>query len=108
MADRLVLTDTQQARLAIAEVDRRGNPVTPGDEGFGTITWTTSDPSVVTVTSSADGASATVVAAGSLGTAQISASADVGGQPLTGTLDVQVVAGAAASIKITADAPQEQ
>lgn len=109
MATALQMTDSQQTRLSVSEVDKKGNPVDPGAAGFATPQWASSDPSIVAITPSVDGADAVAVAAGKLGTAQITVTVATGAdQPLTGTLDVTVVAGAAASIVINADAPGEQ
>jgi len=59
--------------------------------------WTSSDPSVVTVTPAADGMSATVAAVGKLGAATITISAGI----LSATDEVTVVAGAPAVLSIT-------
>lgn len=100
----LALLDNQHCPLAIQAVDAAGQPTTlPA----GAVTWTSSNPSVATVTPSADGMSADVAATGTaLGTAQVAVSADLGGgNVLTGTLDVTVGAGAAASIQIVPGTP---
>jgi uncharacterized protein YjdB len=82
--------------------------VDPGSAGFGSPQWQSSDESIVTITPAVDGASADVLAAGKLGTAQVSVTVQAGDQSLAGTLDVQVVAGSAASISISAGTPSEQ
>lgn len=98
----LILTDTQQVTLAISGgADKKGNPATlpPGVPA-----WTVSDPTILAVTPAADGLSAVVTAVGAIGTAQVQAV--VGG--LTGVLDVQVTAGSATSVLVTAGTPTEQ
>lgn len=104
----LQLKDTQQAVLGIAPVDKKGNAAAVQD---GSVVWTTSDSNVLAVTPSADGLSATVVA-GNPGVAQVNVSADAdmgdGVTPITGTLDVTVVAGDAVSLSVSAGVPTEQ
>lgn len=100
----LSLTDIQHAPLAISAVDAAGNPaVFPA----GAVTWTSSAPTIATVTPSADGLTADVAAVGPLGAAQVLVSVVVDPTlpPLTGTLDVTVTASAAATIQVTAGAP---
>ncbi len=104
-----ILTATQKlVGCAIDPRDSKGNPA-PVD---GVPQWATSDPAVVTVTPSADGLSADVVAVG-LGTAQVSVVADADldageTRELTGTLDVQVKAAEAVTLGITTPTPVEQ
>lgn len=99
----LQLQDTQHCPLAIQAVDAAGNPATLPP---GAVTWTSSNPSVAPVTPSADGMSADVSAAGPLGTAQIGVSVAVSpSTTLTGSLDVTVVAGDAATIQIVPGTP---
>jgi len=100
----LQLTDSQQVNLTVEPVDKKGNQATIDAAP----TWTSSDATVATVTPAADGLSATVVAVGKLGTAQIVITASSGGTSVSGTLDLVVVGGAAASLAITAGAPVEQ
>ncbi len=100
----LQLTDIQHCPLSISAVDAAGNPTTlPA----GSVTWSSSDPKVATVTPAADGMTADVAAVGPLGNAQVVVSVlvDPAKPALTGTLDVTVVASAAATIQITAGAP---
>lgn len=99
----LTLTDIQHDSLSIAAVDAAGNPTTlPA----GSVTWGSSNPAVAAVTPSADGMSADVAAVGPLGTAQVTVSVAVDANTtLTGSLDVTVVASAAATIQISAGTP---
>jgi hypothetical protein len=82
--------------VKISYVDAAGNPaVVDGD-----VTWTTSDPSIVTVNVDADDTTNAVIAAsGPVGQVQISAVADAdlgeGVRQLTTLMDVTVVAGEA-------------
>lgn len=98
----LILTDSQQVSLSIAGGDdKKGNPATLPP---GVPTWTVSDPKLLSITPSADGLSAVVGAVGPLGTAQ--AQVALGG--LTGVLDIQITAGTATSVLVTAGTPTEQ
>jgi hypothetical protein len=103
----LALTDVQQCPLALSAADAKGNPATLPP---GAVTWASSAPSVVAITPTADGMTANLVAAGALGTAQISVSVvvDPAQPPLTGTLDVTVGGSAAATIVITPGTPVAQ
>ena len=104
----LLITDSQKCALAIAIVDRKGNPASVD----GVPAWSSSDATLLTVEAGADGLSAVVTAVGPLGTAQVNvtADADLGGgvKPIAGVLDVQVVGGEAASVNISAGTPEEQ
>lgn len=103
----LVLTDTQQCDLTLQPVDKKGQPAAID----GTPSWSSSNEAVVAVAVSANGLSATLVA-GILGTAQINVTADAdlgaGVVAVTGTLDVQVVAGQAVAVALTPGIPTEQ
>lgn len=103
----LVLTDSQKCSLSIKPVDAKGKPA-PVD---GVPEWSSSDANVISVSPSADGLSAVIVA-GDPGSAQVSVSADAelgsGVTTLTGALDVQVTGGQAVAMSISAGAPEEQ
>lgn len=105
----LLLTDTQKASLSIAPVDAKGNPAKVQD---GSVVWSAADSTIVTLTPSADGLSCDCAAAGPLGTTQVNVSADAdlgdGVTTIAGTLDVQVQAGQAVSLGISAGTPVEQ
>jgi hypothetical protein len=94
------MTDSQKASLKIQPVDKRGNPTTE----TGTVTWGSSDPTIVTVTPAADGLSCEIAAAGPLGQCQVT----VNDGTAIGILDVTIVAGAEATIAISAGSPIEQ
>jgi hypothetical protein len=101
------LRDDQQAVLSIQPVDKKGKPA----QLDGIPTWAGSDDTVITVTPSDDGLNATVVGVAP-GTARVvvTGDADLGAgiNPITGILDFNVTAGAAATINITAGAPTDQ
>jgi uncharacterized protein YjdB len=104
----MILTDTQKVSCTIAPLNAKGNPA-PVD---GVPEWSSSNPSVATVTPAADGLSAVVTAVG-IGVAQISVVADADmdageTRELTGTLDIDVRASEAVTLSITAGAPEEQ
>lgn len=94
------MTDSQKATLSIQPVDKRGNPTTEA----GIPVWATSDPAIITITPSSDKLSCDVAAAGPLGSAQVTVSDGTA----TGILDITIVAGAEASIAISAAVPIEQ
>jgi len=98
----LQLTDIQQDTLALAATDAAGNPATLPT---GSVTWSSSDPTILSVTPSNDGMSAIVAAQGPLGAAQVQVAVQLDTGTLTGTLDVSVVASAAATIQIVPGVP---
>lgn len=104
----MIITDTQQFDVAIKPLDKKGKPA----QVDGTPAWASSDPSIATVEASADGLSAVVKATDNLGAVQVSVKADAdlgaGVRELIGVLDVEVVAGEAASLSIIAGTPVEQ
>ncbi len=104
----LKLSDIQQADLGIRVVDKAGNPAIVD----GSPSWASSDEAVATVQAAPDGMTATVVATGALGTAQVSVQADAdlgeGVTPLVGVLDVEVVASAAVGLDITTGTPVDK
>ncbi len=104
----LVLTDSQKVSLSIAPVDAAGQPA-PVD---GVPAWASSDDTVLTVAASSDGLACDAVTTGKLGTATVSVTADAdmgaGSTEIVGTLDIQVNAGPAVSLGITAGEPSER
>ena len=101
----LTITDDQKVSVSISFVDDHGNPATV--EAGIVPAWTVSDETLATVTAAADGMSADIATVGPLGTAQVTVTSPVtaGGPALTGTLDLSIVAGAAAVINVVAGAP---
>lgn len=103
----ITITDSQQFDLAAQGVDKKGKPTSLD----GAIAFTSSDPAILTVTPLTD-TSATVVAVGELGVAQITATGDAdlgaGVVAVLGVLDVTVVAGPAVNIAINPGVPTEQ
>jgi hypothetical protein len=90
------LQDNQALDLAVQAVDEAGNPTSIDD---GSVAWSVSDESVLSLSVSEGGASATVVATGKLGTCQVAAvDTASGGASFAGTLDVEVGVGPAVSI----------
>src|SRR5262245_27492916 len=102
----LVLTDLQKVTLSVSFVDAAGNPATVD----GAPTWSSSDSSITVVTPSADGLTAVASTVGPLGTSEVSVTADAdlgtGVTPVTGTLDVQVVASQATAATIGTGTPE--
>jgi hypothetical protein len=91
-------------------VDAKNNPA----KVEGAPVWTSSEPSFVTVEPSADGLSAVIKAVGptTATPVQINVTADAdlgeGVKPITGLLEVSVIAGEAVAVAISAATPEEQ
>jgi hypothetical protein len=102
------LTADQQVDLSISGEDAYDNPV----DISGDIVWTSSDPSIVTVTAdTADAKRATAVAVGPIGTAAVTVSNDVnqdGTGDFQGSIAIDVVAGDIAEIVVTAGTPTDK
>ena len=96
------LPDGMEVGVAVTYVDADGNPATID----GQVTWVSSNDQIATVSSTGPQA-ATIAAArgGTLGTAQITASADAdlgsGTRELLTTFDVTIIAGEAVAGTIT-------
>lgn len=99
----LSLLDSQHCPLTIQALDAAGNPTTlPA----GSVTWSSSVPTVCAITPSTDGMSCDVAAVGPLGTSQIGVSVAVSPTvTLTGSLTVTVTAAAAATIQVVPGTP---
>jgi hypothetical protein len=103
----LTLTSVQQAALSISAVDAKGN-LAPVEN----VVFQGSDPNIIVVRADpADQTKATVLAR-TVGTAQVTVTADAdigeGEKELMGLLDVEVVAAEAVALSITAGTPEEQ
>ena len=96
------ITDLQQFTASVAEVDSKNQPVT-GDN----LTWAVADPTVASVTPSADGYSA-VIAGVADGTSAYTVTDNTVNPPLVGTGSVTVVSSAATSLTINEGAPEDQ
>lgn len=97
------MKDTEKAQLTVTAEDAKGQvTATPGD-----VTFTSSDESVVTISTDADGTIWAV--AGNPGSAVITGDwPDSPAGDLQGTLAVDVTAGDAVSLTITAGTPVAQ
>jgi len=102
------LTSTQKQTLSVVFTDAKGNPA-PVD---GAPAWGVDNPNVLALSPAPDGLSCTIAAVGPLGTARVSIQADAdmgaGVIPLAGVYDVEVIAGLAAVVQVSAGAIQEQ
>lgn len=96
-----ILTDAQQVDFSVSETDSKGNPTTSS-----TLSWSLDDPSVGTLTVSSDTLSANFVSAAP-GTANLTVT-DNDDPNVTGVEAIQVTAGPAAAITITAGTPTAQ
>ena len=104
----LKMTYTQQVALSLQPVDAAGNPA----EIDGEATWDLANPAVGSINvDPTDSLMATFVAS-EPGTTQVNVSADAdlgsGTTTITGLLDVEVLAGQAVSLEVTAGTPEEQ
>ena len=103
----LTLTDNQEVVLSVVGEDAKGNPAPLPVEPVWAVGG--ANPGIITLTPAADGMSATVVATGGLGTAQVTVSdAIAAGDTIQGILDVTVVGDVATQIVINAGTPTEQ
>lgn len=104
----VTLTSSQQVGIRVNPTDKKGNPA-PLD---GNAQFASTDDGIATVAAGSDGLSAVVKATGKIGACQIIVTGDAdlgeGIQTLQGVLDVNVIAGQAASFGITTDVPTEQ
>ena len=102
----LILTDLQKVSLSVSFTSAAGNAA-PVD---GVPVWSSSDELIVSVTASEDGLSAVATTVGPIGLAQVSVTADAdmgeGFKPITGLLDVSVIASEAAFAGLTAGVPE--
>ena len=97
----MIITDSDKQELLVNISSAKGNPAVLD----GALTWASSNEAIITVTAGTDdGMSATMVAVGPVGTAQISARGDAdrgdGVREIVGTLDVEVIGGEAMVITI--------
>jgi hypothetical protein len=97
------LSDTQQVLLSVAETDSKGAPVTAD-----TLTWTVDDPTVIALTVSADTSYSATAVAGVPGSAVVTVADNSTTPPLTGTVALTVVAGAATSLVVSEGTPEPQ
>lgn len=104
----LKMTSSQKATCTVAFKDKKGHPA-PVD---GSPIWGVDNSELVSIVPSEDGLSCEVSAVGPLGTALVSVQADAdmgeGIVPVAGTLEVELVSGAATVVEITAGEPTEQ
>lgn len=103
----LTMTDIQHTSATIQEKDAAGNPV-PAD--FPTPpTWTSSDPTIVTVSPSADGSNADIATTGKLGNAQVTVEGVTAkGKTIRGIGDITVVTSDATTVEIAFGVPADK
>ena len=98
----LQLTDSQMCSLSVSMKDKKGNPVADTHD----LTWGVDNTDLLALAASADGRTCDISAVGPLGTALVSVQdAD---DAISGTLEVEIVSGAATEVVITAGTPSEQ
>jgi hypothetical protein len=103
----LILPDDKKVGLSIQPVDAKGNPA----QLQGDPKWSVADETIATVTPVAGQSLRADLTPGTkLGTTQVNVSGDAdlgeGVTTIAGTLDVQVVAGQAVSLQISAGPPE--
>lgn len=100
------LRDSQQVALAVEALDSEGNPAAA------TTAFTSSDDTIVAVTDNGDGTCLAVASPGAagLGTATITATVTntADATTITGTFDIEVVAGDAVTVNVTAGTPEDK
>ena len=103
----VTLTDIQHVAVTLEADDAANNPV---PLNFATPpVWTSSDPTIVTVSPNADGSNADVEATGILGAAQIKATGlNAAGQEITGIGDVSVVTSGPTTFKLNFGTPSDK
>lgn len=104
----ITITDIQQFPLDIQVQDKHGHPATL----IAPPAWATSDPALLNVAVADDGLSATVLATGEIGQAQVTVTCEggpeVGDDTFTGVLDVTIVGGKATQVVFASGAPTDQ
>lgn len=103
-----ILKDGQKVRLRLVAQDSEGNPANfQGDP-----LWVSSDPALVEILPEGVEAVAVTVPGPGLGTATITATVDAdlgeGVTEITGTLDIEVVAGDAAVVNLEPGTPENR
>lgn len=102
------LKDNQTVTVTLEVDDVANNPIT--DAVFtAPPAWQSSDPTIVTVSPAADGLSASVVATGKLGQAQVTVTATtVDGRTITGIGEASVVTSGPATFKLNFGTPVDK
>jgi hypothetical protein len=96
----VTLTDSQETDLGpVPGLDKRNNPAPLA----GTLSWESSDQSILAVTDKGDG-TATAAAAGPLGNAQVKVTDGVG----TAVINFTVIAGGETQLAVPVGTPREQ
>lgn len=102
------MTSSQQTTVTAKFVDKKGNPA----KVDGAPTWSTDNTDVLALKPSDDGLSCVVAAVDPLGVAGVTMRADAdlgaGVVELIGTLEVEITAGQATTVKLEAAPPTEQ
>jgi hypothetical protein len=98
------LHDWEQVQLSAQALDAEGNPAAVN------YTWASSDPTVVEVTDNGDGTALAVASPAEGGLGEATISVDVtdqsDGDVISGTFDIEVIAGDAVAVNITAGTPE--
>ena len=100
----LILEDMQKAKVTVRGISKAGNPT----GFFGPLAWGSSDTNVAAIAGQADPV-AYVESVGPIGTARVTVSAFGDAamtKPITGLIDVAIVAGPPDTLLIEASAPE--
>lgn len=101
------LQDNQEVDLSADIRDAAGNPTKAAS-----LSWASSDESVLTLRTGDDPAQVTAVSTGSLGVATVTVSDDEDGDPSTaeflGSLSFEIVSGPVAQISVSAGTPRDK
>lgn len=106
----VTITDIQMFNINIVGVlDQGGQPVGPGVVDPSPVpTWSTSNPSIISLTPSPDGMSCLVTAVGPVGSATVTVAAFYLTSPISTTITVVVSNSAPASVALLIHDPQNQ
>lgn len=104
------IKDNQTDTITLEVDDAAGNSIPLTDVQFPSPpTWTSSDPTVLTVTPNADGLSAVGATTGKLGTSTVSVSATTSdGRSISGSDEVDVTTSAPTSFKLVFGTPTDK
>ncbi len=98
------LRDDQQVSLQVEALDSEGNAANVS------MAWTSSDDSIVAIVDNGDGSALAVASPGAAGLGTATITVDVtdrsDGDIHTGTFDIEVVAGDAVTVNVTAGTPE--
>jgi hypothetical protein len=102
----ITITDSQKVTLSLAFKDAKGQPTTATPDA--PPEWFADNTEMIALAVTADGMNCEVSAVAPIGAAMVSVKATIGGVDFAGSEEVDVTAGAAATIEISAGPVTEQ